>query len=138
MLKSEDNAALKPKRRKEDEPMSLENHDKRISVLEKLSENCDQQRSDTNNRLGHLEGRLDEHLVSNAKSQTDLAVSLTRLVVSVEGMADDLRGALAGSLLAVKHETIAQAVIWVGATIVTLGAGAWAVFQYGHGAGWFG
>lgn len=130
MLKSEDIEAPVPKRRKEDEPMSLENHDKRIAVLEKLSENCDQQRTDTNNRLVHLEGRLDEHLVTNAKSQLEMSVALTRLVTSVESMADDIKSALTGSLLAVKHETIAQALLWVGSITVTCGAAAWAVFQF--------
>lgn len=113
------------------------NHEARIAVLEKLSENCDQQRQDTLARVAHLEVRLDEHLVTNAKSQLELSISLTRLVTLVENMADDIKQALTAGVLAVKHETIAQALMWFGAAAVSLAAAGWAIFTYGHSQGWF-
>lgn len=108
----------------------MNDHEARIAVLEKLSQSCDQQREDTNRRIDHLEGKLDEHLASNAASQVEMTRAVTRLVTTVESMADDLKTALTGSLLAVKHETIAQALLWVGAGLVTLAGGGWAIFTW--------
>lgn len=102
----------------------------RIAVLEKLSENCDAQREDTLSRMKDLEARFDEHLVENSKGQIEMTRAVTRLVTSVEQIQADLKGALTGSLLAVKHETIMQALLWVGAALVTLSGGAWAVFTF--------
>lgn len=105
-------------------------HETRIAVLEKLSENCDLQRQDTNRRLETLETQFDVHLAQSASSNLEMTRSVTQLVVTVQGLADDLKTALHGSLLAVKHETIAKALVWGGSVIIGLVGGAWAVFTH--------
>lgn len=108
----------------------MDNHEARITVLEKLSENCDLQRSDTNKRLDNLEDKLDKHLEMSSSSQIEMTRSVTRLVTTVETMADDLKTALHGSVLAVKHETVARVLLWIGGIAVTAIGGGWAVFVF--------
>ena len=103
----------------------MNDHEARISVLEKLSENCDQQRADTHRRLEVLEEKFDQHLVTNA-------IAVTRLVTSVEAIQDDIKTALRGSLIAVKHEIIFLTLTKIGAVATVVIGAAWAIFKYIH------
>lgn len=114
--------------------MTLEEHEKRLAVLEKLSENCDEQRTDTNKRLVGLERKLDSHLLATNASQLETAKAVTRLATTVEGMALDLKDALVGASLAVSHETqwrvIGKLATVISASIIVVVSAAWTVFSF--------
>lgn len=118
-----------PKRRSTDNG----DHEVRISILEQLTLSCDKSRTETNVRIDNLEERLDTSMQNTAQSQLAMTNSVTRLVTSVEAMADDIKTALTGSLLAVKHETIVTALMWAGTVLAGLVGAGWTLFLYFKG-----
>ena len=114
--------------------MTLDNHEKRLAVLEKLSETCDQQRIDDRARVQRLESKLDKHLETTSASQLETAKAVTRLAGAVEDISEDLKGALQGAALAVSHDQVWKAIgkvgTIVGAVAMVVISAAWAIFIF--------
>jgi len=121
-------------RRKEDELMSPENHEKRISLLEVLAENGEKQRLADQKRVDYIETKMDAHLVQTSKNQEATAREVGRLASAVENIGADVKDALVASSDAKANMLTAKAV-W-SAVLAMAAAGTvastavWAIFTY--------
>lgn len=121
-------------RRKEDDLMSPENHEKRISTLEIIAETGERHRQDLNKRVDYIEQRFDNHLVHNSSIQLKTAEEVGRLASAVENIGVDVKDAIVASTEAKSNMLTAKgiwiAVVSMASAGVVASAAVWAIFTY--------
>ena len=102
----------------------------RIIVLERLAEDIAKRQDRFEEHHTMLVSRLDEHLVRDGNTHTEITRILSHLSTSFESLADTMKSMGEGTALAIKHETMLLTVTKIGSIIAIFVAGAWAVFTW--------
>ena len=108
----------------------------RIAVLEQIASSHEDRISDIEDFHRAVVERFDQKIQLDAANQVIMERTLSKAVVSIDGLAESLRGTIStatdASKLAAKHEAMGQAIIKVGGFLAFLVAAVWTLGTYFH------
>ena len=110
----------------------------RIAVLEKIAESHENRISDIEEFHKSVVERFDQKIQLDATNQVIMEKTLTRAVISIDGLSENLKSAFTvaseANKLATKHETIGQTVIKICSIAVIIVGALWSVFTFMNGS----